>query len=47
MVGDGIKPNVSGRDVSSEEKFYDAVSLYVSWKNLEEEKCILYYEKIV
>ena len=40
VVGDGIKPNVSGHDVSSEEMLYNAVSVWVSWENLEEEKCI-------
>ena len=38
MVGDGIKPNVSGHDVSSEEMLYNAVSVWVSWENLEEKK---------
>ena len=38
VVRDGIKPNVSGHDVSSEEMLYDAVSVWVSWENLEEEK---------
>ena len=38
MVGDGIKPNVSGHDVSNEEMLYNAASVWVSWENLEEEK---------
>ena len=38
VVRDGIKPNVSGHDVSSEEMLYDAVLVWVSWENLEEEK---------
>ena len=38
VVGDRIKPNVSGHDVSSEEMLYNAVSVWVSWENLEEEK---------
>ena len=47
VVGDGIEPNVSGHDVSGEEMLYDAVSVWVSKKNLEEEKCIHHSEKIV
>ena len=38
VVGDRIKPNVSGHDVSNEEMLYNAVSVWVSWENLEEEK---------
>ena len=38
VVGDGIKPNVTGHDVSSEEMLYNAVSVWVSWENLEEKK---------
>ena len=38
VVGDRIKPNVSGHDVSGEETLYNAVSVWVSWENLEEEK---------
>ena len=47
QTGDGIEPNVSGHDVSGEEMLYDAVSVWVSNKNLEEEKCIHHSEKIV
>ena len=38
VVGDGIRPNVSGHDFSSEEMLYNAMSVWVSWENLEEEK---------
>ena len=38
VVGDRIKPNVSGHDVSGEEMLYNAVTVWVSWENLEEEK---------
>ena len=47
MVRDRIKPNVSGHDISGEEMLYDSVSIWVSWKNMEVEKCINNNEKIM